>query len=61
MLEKIKKFFSEVWIELKKVSWPTPKELKDSTVVVIVAVAVLGMYIAVIDQLSAIFIKIILK
>jgi preprotein translocase subunit SecE len=61
MLNKIKKFFVEVWLELKKVSWPTRRELRDSTLVVIISVFVLGMVIAVFDQISSWIINNILK
>lgn len=36
-------------IELKKASWPSKVELRDSTVVVLIATAILGTYIALID------------
>ncbi len=49
MFGKIQKFFSEVSAELKKVSWLTRKELVDSTVIVIISSAFLGIYIAVTD------------
>jgi preprotein translocase subunit SecE len=35
--------------ELKKASWPTPTELRDSTLVVIAASALLGLFTAVSD------------
>jgi len=35
--------------ELKKATWPTKTELRDSTVVVLLATALLGTYIALID------------
>ncbi len=35
--------------ELKKASWPTKTELRDSTIVVLIATAILGFYIALID------------
>ena len=46
MITKTKNFFSEVWVELQKASWPWDpkekgiqryKELTDSTLVVIIA------------------------
>ncbi|MDR0595104.1 MAG: preprotein translocase subunit SecE [Puniceicoccales bacterium] len=46
---KIKKFFAEIVVELKKSSWPTKKSLKQSTVIVIVAMFLFGAYISVID------------
>ncbi|MBN1522322.1 MAG: preprotein translocase subunit SecE [Candidatus Aureabacteria bacterium] len=61
MFAKMKKFFIEVWVELKKVSWPTKKELFDSTMVVIVSVIILSIYIAAVDQISSLVIKLILK
>jgi len=39
----------EVWTELKKSSWPTRRELADSTVVVIVTILVLGVFVALAD------------
>lgn len=35
--------------ELQKASWPTKSELRDSTVVVIVAIAILGVFTAISD------------
>ena len=61
MINKIRSFFTGVWIELKKVSWPTKKELFDSTIVVIVSVLILGVFLAVVDQVSTQFIRIILS
>lgn len=58
MLGKTKNFFSEVKVELQKASWPWDptqkgfkryKELTDSTLVVIVAMLLLGGYVALFD------------
>ena len=49
MLGKIKKFFKEVIVELKKVSWLTKKELLDSTWIVIISSACLGIFIGTVD------------
>ena len=58
MLTKSKNFFREVMLELQKASWPWEskekgirryKELTDSTVVVIVAMLLLGGYVALFD------------
>jgi preprotein translocase subunit SecE len=46
---KAQDFLVDVWTELKKSSWPTRKELVDSTIVVIVTVLVLGMFVALAD------------
>ena len=58
MITKIKAFFTEVKVELQKASWPWDptqkgfkkfKELTDSTVVVIMAMILLGAYVALFD------------
>ena len=58
MMTKVKNFFSEVKIELQKASWPWDpkekgfrryKELTDSTLVVIIAMLLLGGYVALFD------------
>ena len=45
----IRHFYSEMMTELKKSAWPTWKELKDYTVVVLVAVVILGTFITIAD------------
>ena len=42
-------FFTEMVGELQKATWPTRTELRDSTVVVIVAAAILGVFTAISD------------
>jgi len=42
-------FFGEMIGELKKASWPSRLELRDSTVVVIVATIVLGLFTSICD------------
>ncbi|MGQ0722551.1 MAG: preprotein translocase subunit SecE [Candidatus Eiseniibacteriota bacterium] len=51
MFAKAKKFVADVWIELKKVSWPSREELRGSTVVVIVAVILISVVIGVVDRI----------
>jgi len=46
---KVRIFFSETIQELKKASWPSRLELRDSTVVVIIATIIIGMYITLAD------------
>ena len=46
---KVRDFLTEVTAELKKSSWPTRRELMDSTMVVIVTVLVLGVFVALAD------------
>lgn len=58
MIGKIRKFLSEAWAELGKAQWPWDpnekgvkryKELMDSTMVVLIAMIILGGYIAFFD------------
>ena len=42
-------FFGEIVGELQKAAWPTRTELRDSTIVVIVAVALLGVFTSISD------------
>jgi preprotein translocase subunit SecE len=58
MIGKTKNFFGEVRVELQKASWPWDpkekgikryKELTDSTLVVIIAMLLLGGYVALFD------------
>jgi preprotein translocase subunit SecE len=53
MIEKIKKFVSDVIVELKKVSWPSRDELRGSTLVVIVAVILISVFIGLVDRILA--------
>ncbi len=49
MIGKVQNFFSEVAVELKKVSWSTRQELLDSTWVILISSAILGVFIAITD------------
>jgi preprotein translocase subunit SecE len=42
-------FTSELFGELQKASWPTKSELKDSTIVVIIACILLGLFTSISD------------
>ena len=43
------KFLRDVRVEMKKVTWPTRRDLVQSTLVVLVAVTIVGFYIAFLD------------
>jgi preprotein translocase subunit SecE len=49
MIGKIKSFTNEIVAEMKKVSWPTREQLKESTVVVIVMTLLITAIVWVID------------
>jgi len=49
MFKRIKVFLLDVQKELKKVSWPTKNEIKESTVIVIIAVGISAVFIGAVD------------
>lgn len=50
MKEKIINFFNDVVKEMKKVTWPTKEELKESTTIVIVVCLMLAAFTYVVDM-----------
>lgn len=48
----VRGYVVEVSDELKRCNWPTALELRDSTIVVIIAVAILGLAVALVDFAS---------
>jgi preprotein translocase subunit SecE len=59
-IQKIKQFLSEAKAELKKVTWPSPKQTMASTSVVIIIVFLVAIYLGIIDFGLAKLVKIIL-
>jgi preprotein translocase subunit SecE len=51
MIQKVNKFVTEVIVELKKVSWSTKRELLESTWIVLLSSAFLGIFIGTTDLL----------
>ena len=49
MFKRIKKFFSDVCGEMRKVAWTSKEELSKSTKLVLVTVIAVGLAIAVVD------------
>jgi preprotein translocase subunit SecE len=49
MLDKVKEFFREVKIEIKKVVFPSRDELMGSTWVVIITVLVISIFLGIVD------------
>ena len=47
--EKIKQFLTGSKIELKKVTWPTPKQTLASTSVVIIVVIIVSTFLGIVD------------
>ena len=49
MLNKIKEFFREVKVEVKKVVFPTKDELIGSTWIVIITVIIISIFLGIVD------------
>ena len=49
-MEQVREFVKDVRVESSKVSWPTRNELRDSTIVVIVAVLIVMVFVGVVDR-----------
>jgi len=47
--ERIVQFLKEAKVELKKVTWPTPKQTLASTSVVIIVVIVVSIFLGIVD------------
>jgi preprotein translocase, SecE subunit, bacterial len=47
---RIRRYFDEVWSELRKVSWPTREQVRNLTVLVFAISFVVGLYITVLDS-----------
>jgi preprotein translocase subunit SecE len=46
---RIRRYFDEVWSELRKVSWPTREQVRNLTVLVFAISLVVGIYISILD------------
>lgn len=57
MKEKIVNFVNDVVKEMKKVTWPTKEELKESTAIVIVVCLILSAFTYVVDMAVTIIFK----
>lgn len=64
MLQKIKEaptrtvsFYNEVKAEMKKVTWPSSKEVYGTTTVVLIAVFFFGLYLFLVDSILQVIIN----
>jgi preprotein translocase SecE subunit len=48
-VSRIQRFVQDSWQELQKVNWPTPKQARNLTVVVLAVSAAISVYIAIFD------------
>jgi preprotein translocase subunit SecE len=49
-VKRLRRYFDEVWSELRKVSWPTREQVRNLTILVFAISFVVGLYITVLDQ-----------
>ncbi|TAL67910.1 MAG: preprotein translocase subunit SecE [Bacteroidetes bacterium] len=57
MIGKIKEFANDVVKEMKKVSWPSKEQLKESTIVVIITTIIITLIVLGIDKVMDLVIK----
>ena len=50
-MKRLRRYFEEVWSELKKVSWPNREQVRNLTVLVFAISFVVGLYITVLDSI----------
>jgi preprotein translocase subunit SecE len=48
---RFRRYFDEVWSELRKVSWPTREHVRNLTVLVFAISLVVGIYITILDTI----------
>jgi preprotein translocase subunit SecE len=51
IMKRMTGFLKEVRIESTKVTWPSRKELRESTIVVVIAVTVIAVFIGAADRI----------
>jgi preprotein translocase subunit SecE len=57
MFEKVRRYLGEIMVEMRKVTWPTRDELKESTKLVIIATFVVTIFVGLVDQILTIIIR----
>jgi preprotein translocase subunit SecE len=58
-LARLSVYVQETWAELKKCNWPTWAELKGSTVVVAISIALLGLFTVAADYVFVLVVNMI--
>jgi len=48
--QRLRQFFVEVWSELQKTTWPTQREVRGTTIVVILATLFFAVYLFAVDM-----------
>ena len=50
-MTRFRRYFDEVWSELRKVSWPSREHVRNLTVLVFAISLVVGIYITILDTI----------
>lgn len=58
---RAKDFIKEVQVESAKISWPSRTELRDSTIVVIVAVLIVSAFVGLVDRALSIVVGLLFR
>ena len=58
---QVREFVKEVKVESTKVSWPTRIELRDSTIVVIVAVLLVSVFVGAVDYVLQLGVRLLFR
>ncbi|MCM8772382.1 MAG: preprotein translocase subunit SecE [Candidatus Omnitrophica bacterium] len=61
MRDKIKNYLNEVRGELKKVTWPEKRILRNSTIIIVVFMIIMGIYFGIVDVIFAKLISLIIR
>ena len=61
IVQRTSEFLKEVRVESTKVTWPSRKELRESTIVVIVSVTIIGIFIGAVDRILSMFLGFIIR
>ncbi|MDI6809343.1 MAG: preprotein translocase subunit SecE [Candidatus Eisenbacteria bacterium] len=61
IVQRTTEFLKEVRVESAKVTWPSRKALRESTVVVIVAVTFIGVFTGAVDRILSMFLGFIIR
>jgi preprotein translocase subunit SecE len=57
VIDRVVRYFREVWVELNRVEWPTRRQLVSMTVVVLSVLVVTMLYLGALDYAASVLIK----
>ncbi len=61
VVARVRSFFHEVKVEMRKVTWPAKDEVRSSTSVVLFLLCLMAVIIGVYDKLSEVFVWLLLR